>query len=239
MKAAAAIGHHPDWRQALAEAVGQMPELAGGEAADVAFLFASSEFAEDYPQLLAKTAQVTRARFLIGCSSQGVIGVGQELEGAPALSLLLLWLPGAILHLAHITQADLQVCEKPAHWHHSTGASPAEVNVWFLFADPFTLDAEGLLAALSQAYPGTPLAGGLASGDRRWQKTYLFLQDGVYEEGAVGLTLGGQPIATINQQFKIIGDIWEIQCLNVPQTFDRRVFLGGVLLMGMIERARK
>jgi uncharacterized protein YxjI len=53
------------------------------------------------------------------------------------------------------------------------------------------------------------------------------------------MTLGGQPIATINQQFKIIGDIWEIQCLNVPPTFDRRVFLGGVLLMGMIERARK
>lgn len=53
------------------------------------------------------------------------------------------------------------------------------------------------------------------------------------------MTLGGQPIATVNQQFKIIGDIWEIQCLNVPPTFDRRVFLGGVLLMGMIERARK
>ncbi len=53
------------------------------------------------------------------------------------------------------------------------------------------------------------------------------------------MTLGGQPIATINQQFKIIGDIWEIQCLNLPPTFDRRVFLGGVLLMGMIERARK
>ena len=53
------------------------------------------------------------------------------------------------------------------------------------------------------------------------------------------MTLGGQPIATINQQFKIIGDIWEIQCLNVPASFDRRVFLGGVLLMGMVERARK
>lgn len=53
------------------------------------------------------------------------------------------------------------------------------------------------------------------------------------------MTLGGQPIATINQQFKVIGDIWEIQCSNVPSTFDRRVFLGGVLLMGIIERARK
>jgi uncharacterized protein YxjI len=53
------------------------------------------------------------------------------------------------------------------------------------------------------------------------------------------MTLGGQPVAYINQQFKIIGDIWEIQCQNLPASFDRRVFLGGVLLMGIIERARK
>ena len=53
------------------------------------------------------------------------------------------------------------------------------------------------------------------------------------------MTLMGQPVASINQQFKIIGDIWEIQCQALPASFDRRVFLSGVILMGMIERARK
>jgi uncharacterized protein YxjI len=53
------------------------------------------------------------------------------------------------------------------------------------------------------------------------------------------LKLNNVPIAEINQQFKIIGDTWELICLNVPQDFDRRVLLGGVLLMGMIERSRK
>ena len=53
------------------------------------------------------------------------------------------------------------------------------------------------------------------------------------------MTLMGQPVAYINQQFKIIGDIWEIQCQALPASFDRRVFLSGVILMGMIERARK
>ena len=53
------------------------------------------------------------------------------------------------------------------------------------------------------------------------------------------MTLGGMPVAYINQQFKIVGDIWEIECQNLPAMFDRRVFLGGVILMGMIERARK
>jgi hypothetical protein len=53
------------------------------------------------------------------------------------------------------------------------------------------------------------------------------------------LKLNNVPVAEINQQFKIIGDIWELRCLNIPSRIDRRVLLGGLLLMGMIERSRK
>jgi len=53
------------------------------------------------------------------------------------------------------------------------------------------------------------------------------------------LRLNDKPVAEINQQFKIIGDIWELRCLNVPRDFDRRVLLSSLLLMGMIERQHK
>ncbi len=53
------------------------------------------------------------------------------------------------------------------------------------------------------------------------------------------LTLNNVPVAEINQSFKIIGDIWELKCIAVPEWFDRRVLLGGLLMMGMIERQRK
>ena len=53
------------------------------------------------------------------------------------------------------------------------------------------------------------------------------------------LSLGGRPVATIDQQFKVIGDVWEVNCTAVPATLDRRVLLGGCLLMSMVERARK
>jgi uncharacterized protein YxjI len=49
----------------------------------------------------------------------------------------------------------------------------------------------------------------------------------------------GQPIAEIKQKFKIIGDIWEVECHGVPPNFDRRVLLGAIILMGMVERDRK
>ena len=66
-----------------------------------------------------------------------------------------------------------------------------------------------------------------------------YLPGGALIPEKMTLALGGRPVAEINQQFKIIGDIWEIRCQAVPPAFDRRVFLGGVLLMGMLERARK
>lgn len=53
------------------------------------------------------------------------------------------------------------------------------------------------------------------------------------------LQLGGRPVAVIDQEFKIVGDIWNVNCQGVPPNFDRRVLLGCTLLMSMIERARK
>ncbi len=55
----------------------------------------------------------------------------------------------------------------------------------------------------------------------------------------MSFSLQGQPVAQINQKFKIIGDIWHLHCTHVPQYFDRRVLLACLLLMGMIERDRK
>ena len=50
------------------------------------------------------------------------------------------------------------------------------------------------------------------------------------------IELNGQPVATIDQQFKVIGDIWDINAQWTPATLDRRVLLACALLMGMIER---
>ena len=49
----------------------------------------------------------------------------------------------------------------------------------------------------------------------------------------------GKEVAEIKQQFKVVGDIWEVDCSLFPPTFDRRVLLACMLLMGMIERDRK
>lgn len=55
----------------------------------------------------------------------------------------------------------------------------------------------------------------------------------------ITMELNGKPVVQINQRFKAIGDIWDINVHSLPQNFDRRVLLAGVLLMGMMERQRK
>ena len=46
-------------------------------------------------------------------------------------------------------------------------------------------------------------------------------------------------IYTYKKKFKIVGAIWEVNILNMPSDFDRRVLLGGALSMAMIERRHK
>ena len=50
------------------------------------------------------------------------------------------------------------------------------------------------------------------------------------------LKLNGRPVVEINQKLRIIGDLWEVKVMDLPDNFDRRVLLGGALLMAMIER---
>jgi len=54
----------------------------------------------------------------------------------------------------------------------------------------------------------------------------------IYSAGAGNqvLALGGRPAAELNQK----SQLWEINCLNIPNEFDRRILLSHILLMGIL-----
>ena len=66
-----------------------------------------------------------------------------------------------------------------------------------------------------------------------------FMPGGALVPEKMVLEMDGQIMANINQDFKIIGDIWEMDCQRMPPNFDRRVLIACILLMGMIERRHK
>jgi len=66
-----------------------------------------------------------------------------------------------------------------------------------------------------------------------------YLPFGALVPEKITMELNGMPVVQIDQRFKIIGDIWDVQIHSLPEHFDRRVLLAGVILMAMIERQRK
>lgn len=210
MKAAAAIARHPDWREALADALARVTDDVADT--DLAVLFASASYERGFAELIVQAQQTLRSPVLIGCSGQGVIGPSKEVEGEPALALLALSLPNTLLKPQHLSQAELEQCDSADATRRLLGVPPDDANAWLLLADPFTLDAERLLDTLSGAYPGTPLIGGMTSGNPQVRRTHLFLNEQVFEDGAVGLAIGGPlRIRTIvSQGCQPIGRPWTI-----------------------------
>lgn len=65
-----------------------------------------------------------------------------------------------------------------------------------------------------------------------------FIPGGGLIPQTVYLEFGGQVCGEIKQKFKIIGDIWEVDASCVPPNLDRRVLIGSMLMMSMIERKK-
>ncbi len=183
-----------------------------GTSVDVALLFASGEYAEHYPAMLRMVQRATGAPILLGCSGEGVIGIGTELDLAPAISLMTLSLPGATLRPVRFSEEMVRRYKTPQQWRAALDLLVDDVNAWLIFADPFHIDCEALVNTLSLAYAGLPILGGLASNDMEEQRTYVFYNDEVFEEGGVGLAIGGPYtlLPLVSQGCEPIGEPWTI-----------------------------
>lgn len=107
----------------MEEAVRDVSSTLGGNAADVALVFVSSHFASDLPRLLPLLQQRLHASHWLGCLGGGVVGTtaaneAHEVEQNPALSVMLLNLPGAELQSVQLSGSDLPDLDGAAqHWH--------------------------------------------------------------------------------------------------------------------------
>ncbi|MCS7002893.1 MAG: FIST C-terminal domain-containing protein, partial [Dehalococcoidia bacterium] len=85
-------------------------------------------------------------------------------------------------------------------------------NGWLVFADPFTTDALKLVNLMTDAYPGVPLIGGLASGGPPERGTRVALGTSVFADGAVLLAVSGDVAleSVVAQGAQPIGEPWTI-----------------------------
>jgi small ligand-binding sensory domain FIST len=149
---------------------------------------------------------------LVGCSSTGLIVGKREWEEKSGVALSLLSMPGAELQTWHFNQQQIEEAGNPAYWRAKSGLVPDQMNGCLVLADPFSLDAEAFLRGWNVAFPGRPVIGGLAAGDSAEQRTQVYLNGDVLQEGGVALGVGGavELVSVVSQGCTPIGETWII-----------------------------
>ncbi len=193
MQWASAISQQNTLRAALSECASSVRSSLGDTAADLAVVFTSSEYADDYamlPELIGEMLgqQVT----VLGCSGGGIIGGGSEVEQEPAVSLTAASLPGVNIHPMRLDGDALPSLDAgPDEWHEALGVDPADEPQFVLLADPMSFPAQNLLLGMDYAYPAAAKIGGLASAAQGARQNGLFLGKDYHDSGAVGVALSG------------------------------------------------
>ncbi|NOY52422.1 MAG: hypothetical protein GXP58_02250 [Deltaproteobacteria bacterium] len=166
-----------------------------GAPPDLALLFVSRHFSEDYAGIALSVQEKLACTVLIGCSAGGVIGAGKEVEGMPGISLTAGILPGVTIHPFHVDQVDLPSLDgSPRLWEDLIGVTTREAPHFLLFADPFTFSPEEWLSGFDFAYPGASKVGGLASAASQRGENVLFLNGKMLRSGMVGVALAGDVV---------------------------------------------
>ncbi|MBC8096352.1 MAG: FIST C-terminal domain-containing protein [Akkermansiaceae bacterium] len=183
---------------------------------DLGLVFMAPRFFSHAPQILEILRVHARVPLLVGCSSQGLIIGAEEREENAGLTLGLYTLPGADLQAFHFTQEQVDEANGPGYWRLETSIEPDQTNGWLAFIDPFHLDSESWLRGWNEAYAPLPVMGGLASGDFTEQRTQVYLNGDVFEEGGVAISIGGavRLASVISQGCTPIGDTWTLTKVN-------------------------
>jgi small ligand-binding sensory domain FIST len=186
MRIGSALSTNANSLEAAEEALSHAQDSLGGEAPQLTLLFFSVHHLPLIDQIAAVAAKAAAPGRLLGCTAQAVVGDGREIEQGPALSAWTANLGAAEIEPFTIATADTE--DGPTTL--GLPAIDAGTRAVILLGDPYTFPAD-VLAQLSDAAPGVPIIGGMASGGRGPGRHALVLDGDVRSFGAVGVTLGG------------------------------------------------
>lgn len=192
MRFASSIASNDDPRRAIEELLSPLEERVTPGAVDLVLVFATPHFDDDLPEILEKVQERLPSAVLLGCTAEGTIGVDQELERVPAISLLAASLPDVDVRPFYIRQQDVEAAEQPLAWERMVAVAAESQPTFIAFADPFSVAVHTVIDRINAFYPGAPLIGGIASAARQPRQNRLFLNGELHQEGMVGVALTGQ-----------------------------------------------
>ncbi len=179
--------------QATIEACNQAKISMSYDKIDLAIVFSSIEFA--HPGTLKTIGSLLGNIPIIGCSSLAIIS-NQGIFKHGLIIILLSLSPETNLNVAHvqnitpetIVDAGMALGEKLLR-----GFRDVRRNLSVIFSDGMIQDSSGLLVGLQEKLGiSFPLVGASASDNLSFQKTYLYFNQEVFDNGACGILWGGK-----------------------------------------------
>src|SRR5215208_5908690 len=149
----AAVSTAPDHANALDEVIPAALGQLGG-APDLVVCFFTMEHADAATGIALSLSERTGTSAILGCTAQGVIGDGRELEGEPGLAVWMARLPGVDVRPFALEVLPLEDGVGIGGWPDLPSDDRASV---LLLADPFTFPADSFLERLNQEQPGRPV----------------------------------------------------------------------------------
>jgi small ligand-binding sensory domain FIST len=199
----AAVSTSPDHAQALDEVIPAALGQLGGPP-DLVVCFFTMEHADAAAGIALSLSERTGTSAILGCTAQGVIGDGREVEEEPGLAVWMARLPGVDVRPFALRVLPLDDGVGIGGWPDLPEDDRASV---LLLADPFTFPADSFLERLNQEQPGLPVLGGMVSGAREAGRHRLLSGTELLDAGAVGVALVG-PVdirAVVSQGCRPVG----------------------------------
>jgi small ligand-binding sensory domain FIST len=212
MKWATTISRNTSFDDAVLECAEQVAGRLGPGPLSLALAFVTPHFAAYYPRLHDLVERHLEPETFIGCSGGGVIGDGEEVEHAPAVTLVAARLPEVRLTPFRVAGPLPDLDGPPDAWESLVGVRAGEEPQFVLLVDPFSIRSEALLAGLDYAFPSSPKIGGLVSGGTSQGLNALFLGEEMFSEGAVGVALTGNVAldTVVAQGCRPVGNLMQV-----------------------------
>jgi small ligand-binding sensory domain FIST len=181
------LGLHADWSIALGDALAAVRDIEP----ELVLVFAGSTFTLDAPAIADRIWRDLGAPIVLGATGLGVMAQDHESEREPAICVMGLRLPGAVLTPVRLSAASIANASDPAAFQQRVGVLPEDGGAWVLLANPFRFDVTAGITGLTTAYPEAKVIGGIASPDPVSRRTALMLNGEALFDGAVALAIGG------------------------------------------------
>ena len=183
----AAVSTARDHQRALDDVVPSLLDQVGGPP-DLVVCFFSMHHALAAAGIALGLSRRAGTGAVMGCTAEGVIAAGRELEEGPALVVWAARLPGVSVRAFALDLVELSGGYGVTGWPELEPSARPDV---LLLADPYSFPADSFVRRLNEEQPRVRVIGGMASGGDSPGRHRLLLGDQALDSGAVGVAISG------------------------------------------------